>query len=84
MKSMWFESHKFVLNSNVGDFYMSGGHKVFITKKTAKRIYFSNGEIITLKYSDGGFYFLSGEKVDQILRDIEGYLVYLKHISVFI
>jgi len=80
MKNLWIEAHKFILNSKVGDFYETGSDKISVVKKTPKRIYFSNGEIITLKKSKSDkFYFMSGKKVSQILRDIEGYMLFKIH-----
>lgn len=73
------KSHHIILDMKVGDFYMSGGGQVSVVKRTPKRIYFSNGNIVTIKKSQYGFYHLVGKNVNQILRDIEGYLVFLKH-----
>jgi len=74
---MWVESHKFLQNMKVNDSYFSGGNECKVIRKTKKRIHFSNGNCITIKNA-GNFYYLSGKNIIQILRDIEGYLIYLK------
>ena len=79
MENLWKKSHQFILDSNIGDYYMSGDKKVSVVRRSPKRIYFSNGELITIKKSSTGFYYLSGRNVNQVLRDIEGYFLFLKH-----
>jgi hypothetical protein len=79
MENLWLKSHHIVLDMKVGDFYLSGGHKVSVIERTKMRIRFSNGNLITIKNSQYGFYHLVGKNVNQILRDIEGQLVFLKH-----
>lgn len=80
MENLWTKAHQFILNSQIGDFYMDGDKKVSVVRRSPKRIYFSNGELVSLKYSKiGGFYYLVGKNVDQILRNIEGYFIYLIH-----
>lgn len=86
------QANLFLYNSKVGDFYLSGGSKVTVYKKTNKRIYLSNGVIIHIKKLNNGILFLDSKSIvknnksfpviNQILRDIEGYLVYKIH-SVF-
>lgn len=79
MKNLWTKAHQFILDSQIGDYYMDGEKKVSVVKRSPKRIYFSNGELVSIKKSDYGFYYLSGKSVNQILRDIEGYFIYLIH-----
>lgn len=79
MENLWNKAHQFILDSEIGDFYMEGDKKVSVVRRSPKRIYFSNGELVTIKKSQYGFYHLVGRKVDQILRDIEGYLLYKIH-----
>lgn len=80
MENLWTKAHQFILDSKIGDFYMEGDKKVSVVRRSPKRIYFSNGELITLKKSKSGeFFYLSGRNVDQVLRDVEGYLLYKIH-----
>lgn len=81
MENLWTKAHKFILDSKVGDFYLSGGDKVSVIKRTPKKIHFSNGNTVTITKSKFGFFHLTGRKVDQILRDIEGYFLYLVHVE---
>ena len=70
------------MNSKVGDHYYSGGNKISVIKRTPRRIHFDNGNVVTIQKSKSGkFFYFNGKKVDQILRDIEGYLLYLIHSS---
>jgi hypothetical protein len=68
------EPEKFLLSLNVGEGY----NDVVLTKRTKKRIYLSNGNIVHIK-NGGEFLYLDGKCINQILRDIEGYMVYLIH-----
>lgn len=80
MENLWMRAHEMLLNSNVGKLYASGGIVVSVIRRTPRRIYLSNGKIITIQKSkDGTFLFLNGKNVNQILRDIEGFLLYCKH-----
>lgn len=64
----------------VGDFYLKGDEKVSVIKRSAKRIHFSDGRVVTItKTKTYGFEYFVGKNVNQILRDIEGYFVYLIH-----
>lgn len=77
MKMSDFEcSEKFLLSLKVGEGY----NNVYVTKRTKKRIHLSNGKIITIK-NGGDFLYLHAAKngINQILRDIEGYLIYKLH-----
>jgi len=83
------QANLFIYNAKVGDFYLSGGNKVEVTKRTEKRIHFSNGVIITIKTLPNGMIYLTSKSVvtnnksypvvGQMIRDIEGYLLYLIH-----
>ena len=70
------ESEIYLLSLNVGQGY----NDVVVTKRTSKKIYLSNNVIVHIKDS-GGFKYLDarGNTIKQVLRDIEGYLVYLIH-----
>jgi hypothetical protein len=82
MENLWLKSHHIILNMKVGDFFITGGRNMCVIKRTEKRIFFSNGDCITIRKCDN-FYYLSGKNVSQILRDIEGFLVYQKHDVLF-
>ena len=79
MENLWTKSHKFILDSKVGDFYLSGSERISVIRRTPRKIHFSNGNTITISKSKFGFFHLTGKKVDQTLRDIEGYFLYLIH-----
>jgi hypothetical protein len=70
------DAEKFLLSLNVGEGY----NDIVVTKRTNKRIYFNNGRIVHIKDS-GEFKYLDakGNTINQILRDIEGYIIYLIH-----
>jgi hypothetical protein len=79
----------FIYNGKVGDYYLSGEEKVEITKRTLKRIHFSNGVIVSIKTLPNGMIYLTSRSVvrhnkpypvvGQMIRDIEGYLLYKIH-----
>lgn len=72
----FIESEKFLLNLTVGEGY----NDVIVVKRTPNRIYLSNDKIVHIKKGNGFKYLdAKGLSIKQILRDIEGYLVYLKH-----
>ena len=83
------EANRFLYNSKVGDFYMVGENKIEVVKRTPKRIYLSNGLVISIKKLSNGFEYLTSKSVvshnksyplvDQVIRDIEGYLLYKIH-----
>jgi hypothetical protein len=79
MENLWTKAHQFILDSKVGDFYMSGDKEVLVVRRSPKRIYFSNGELITITKSKYDFFYLTGKNVDNVLRDIEGYFIYKIH-----
>jgi hypothetical protein len=79
MENLWSKAHRFIFDSKVGDFYMQGDKKVSVVRRSPKRIYFSNGELVSIKNSGYGFYHLTGRNVNQVLRDIEGYFVFQIH-----
>lgn len=70
----FIKSEIFLLSLNIGEGY----NDIVITKKTKKRIYLSNGKIVHIK-DTGKFKYLDGKNIKQILRDIEGYLIYKIH-----
>ena len=83
------QANLFIYDARVGDFYLSGGNKVEVTKRTKKKIYFSNDVTVTIKTLPNGMIYLSSKSVvrknksypvvGQMIRDIEGYLLYLIH-----
>lgn len=83
------QANLFIYDAKVGDFYLSGGNKVEVTKRTEKRIHFSNGVIVSIKTLSNGMKYLSSKSVvrknksypvvGQMIRDIEGYSLYLIH-----
>lgn len=79
MENLWTKAHQFILDCKEGDFYMEGDKKVSVVRRSPKRIYFSNGELVTIKKSKEGFFHLNGRNVNQVLRDIEGYFLFQIH-----
>jgi hypothetical protein len=80
MENLWAKAHQFILNSVEGDFYLNGNEKIYVVKRSPKRIHFSNGKLITIKKSkSGSFLYFSGKNTNQILRDIEGYFLMIIH-----
>lgn len=85
VNDMWIEAQKYLLNLKVGEGY----NGVTVTKRTANKIHLSTGVIVSIKKSDAGFLYLDSRSVirgkkpypiiSQVLRDIEGYLIYLIH-----
>jgi hypothetical protein len=84
-------ANKFLFNSNVGDYYVTGDKVIEVTKRTRTKIYLSNGLIVNIRTLSDGHKYLDSKSVvrnkkpypviNQILRDIEGYLIYLIHIK---
>lgn len=82
------EANRFIYNSKVGNYYMTI-NKIEVVKRTPKRIYFSNGIIVSIKTLSNGRTYLSSRCitshnkqypiVEQMIRDIEGYLLYKIH-----
>jgi len=82
---LWNKAHIELYNSKEGD---SWGN-IKVVKRTPKKIYLESGLVITIKNSKFGFQYLTSKSikrnnrsypmVDQILRDIEGYLIYKIH-----
>lgn len=75
------EANKFLFELNVGEGY----NNVVVNKRTKKRIYLSNGIIVHIKTLENGLLYLDSKLnsksypiINQILRDIEGYLIYKK------
>jgi hypothetical protein len=89
--SIWNDANDFLFNMKVGDKYkISTETYVECVKRTDKRIYLSNGNIVTIKTLNGYKYLTSRsivtrnksyDSVTQILRDIEGYFIYQTHQS---
>jgi hypothetical protein len=85
------EANRFIYGSKVGDFYMVGQDKIEVVKRTTKRIHFSNGVVVSIRTLSNGMNYLSSRSVvshnksypivDQMIRDIEGYLIYKIHSS---
>jgi hypothetical protein len=83
------EANLFLYDGKVGDYYLTGNQKVEITKRTKKRIYLSSGVIVSIKTLSNGMKYLTSKSilhnnksypiVNQIIRDIEGYLLYKIH-----
>lgn len=83
----------FLFNSTVGDHYFIGDQKIEITKRTKNRIHLSSGVIVNIKTLSDGSKFLDSRSVfrnkkpypviHQVLRDIEGYLIYQIHVKHF-
>jgi hypothetical protein len=83
--NMWNEAEKFLIEMNVGDFYESGGERIEVIQRTKSKIKLSNDINIMIKSRDGYKYLngknngkKSGGVHKQIIRDIEGYLIYKK------
>lgn len=86
---MWNEAHRFLLDMKPGDFYMAGETKIECQKRTDKKIWLSDGTIIRLRPLDNDSFYLTSNRwvkvrnrsynrIENILRDVEGYLIYLK------
>jgi len=83
------EANRFIYDSKVGDFYMLGTIKKEVVKRTPNRIHFSDGFIVSIKTLNNGFKYLTSKSVVtkhksyplvyQVIRDIEGYLLYKIH-----
>ena len=86
MNDLWYDAHMFLLNIEVGNSY----DNVTCIKRTNKKIFLSNGVVVTIKKIKGTsiYHLISNKKVSkgnrkydyiqQILRDIEGYFLYRK------
>jgi hypothetical protein len=80
------EANLFLYNGKIGDYYLSGDQKIEITKRTKKRIYLSSGVMVSIKKLNDNSIYLDSKSVKrknfsypiihQVLRDIEGYLIY--------
>lgn len=80
------EANLFLYKASVGDFYMDGNTKVSVLKRTPKQIHLSNGIIVYIKKTNNDVLYLHSRGVkrnnrtyplvNQIIRDIEGYLIY--------
>lgn len=86
MENLWSNAHKFLLDIQVGNSY----DNVTCIKRTEKKIFLSNGVVVTIKKIKGTkiHHLVSNKKItrgnkkydyiNQILRDIEGFLIYKK------
>ena len=82
----WLEANRFLFDMKVGDKYkVASDSYVECIRRTPKKIYLSNGKIIHLRKIKNYTYLTSKSNVrnnrsydgiNQILRDVEGYLVY--------
>jgi hypothetical protein len=83
------EANRFLYDAKLGDYYISGEGKVEVIKRTKKRIHLSNGIVISIGTLSNGVEYLTSKSivrrhksypiVNQIIRDIEGYLLYKIH-----
>jgi hypothetical protein len=83
---MFTKAHLFLYHLKKGKGYKTSvDTKVVCVKRTKKKIYLSNGVIVHMKEKNGMLYFAAASIVrgykrfdilNQILRDIEGYLIY--------
>jgi hypothetical protein len=83
------KAHMFLYYLKEGKGYKTSvDTKIICVKRTNKKIVLSNGVMIHLKEKNGMKYFASAslvrghkryEYLNQILRDIEGYLIYKIH-----
>lgn len=86
---MYTKAHMVLYYIKEGEGYKtSTDTEVKCVKRTKKKIYLSNGVIVHLKEKNGMLYFASGsiirgykryEYLNQVLRDIEGWLIYKLH-----
>ena len=89
MVDLNIQANNFLYDSKPGDFYLSGGEKVEVVKRTKKKIHLSNNVIVNIKTLPNGLLYLDSKSVvrnnkpypvvNQIIRDIEGYLLYKIH-----
>jgi hypothetical protein len=83
------KAHMFLYYLKEGKGYKTSVHsKIICVKRTNKKIVLSNGVKIHLKKKNGMLYFYSAsvvrgnkryEYLEQVLRDIQGYLIYKLH-----
>ncbi len=91
MRDLWYEANLFLYNMNVGDYYLVGNKRVECIERKNNKIKLSNGIVVRLqKLKDTNSFYLASNKkvkkgtrtydyVNQILRDVEGYLLYKIH-----
>ena len=89
MVDLNIQANNFLYDSKPGDFYLSGGEKVEVVKRTKKKIHLSNNVIVNIKTLPNGLLYLDSKSVvrhnkpypvvNKIIRDIEGYLLYKIH-----
>ena len=86
---MFTKAHIFLYYIKEGEAYKTSvDSEVLCVKRTKKKIILSNGVVVHIKKRHGNEYFHSAsfvrkhkryEYLNQILRDIEGYLIYKLH-----
>ena len=86
----WLEANRFLFDMKVGDkYYVTSDSYVECTHRTPKKIYLSNGKIVHIRKIGNTTYLTSKARItnnrsydgiNQIIRDVEGYLVY-KHLT---
>ena len=90
--SLWIQAHQFLLSMKEEDRYkVSTDKEIVCLKRTQNKIHLSNGVTVSLKKIKGTdlFYLTSNKSItrgtrrynliDQILRDIEGWMNYNRH-----
>ena len=90
--SLWIQAHQFLLSMKEEDRYkVSTDKEIVCLKRTQNKIHLSNGVTVSLKKIKGTdlFYLTSNKSItrstrrynliDQILRDIEGWMIYNRH-----
>jgi len=94
MNDTWELSHRFILSLKEGDTFFLGEKEHKVIKKTLSKItLLIDGEKfnILMKKCDDFFYLhsrsvKSGNRsyplINQLLRDIEGYIIYLTHVRI--
>lgn len=82
MQDLWRKAHLFVLECKVGDYYMVGDDKIACSKRTKNRVWFTNGICFTIRKFEEKFFYFTGKNINNTLRDIEGYFVYLIHSNI--
>lgn len=94
MNDTWTLSHRFILSLEEGDTFFLGKKEYTVIKKTLSKIsLLIDGKKfnILMKKCDNFFYLhsrsvKSGNRsyplINQLLRDVEGYIIYLTHVHI--